>query len=283
MNDPAIDVLLLGRAVWERIWIIIGCGVIGIFFGIAWAWKSGSWYEVVVITAPNDREISGAESLIESAGLAGLIGLTPPGRVKVKDEAIATLTSRNFLYSFITDLDLMPEIFGSGARLWRRLPLVPDRDPTLADAYEVFIDDILSVAEKRKTGLIEITVRWDDPEIAATWARELIARLNLEMQSRTKQQATREMEFLKKELERTDSVQVRQAIFKLVETQMKTLMLANVSDDFALRVIDPPVVPDKDKPINLSLAAKSALGLLFGLLLGTGYSTARGIRFALLK
>jgi len=248
-----------------------------------WAWRSGLWYEVTILAAPNDREMGGADSLIESAGLAGLIGLTPPGQVKVKDEAIATLTSRKFLYEFITDLELLSEIFGENPGLWSRIPIMPKKEPALSDAYEVFLDDVLTVSERRKTGLIEISVQWNDPEMTAEWGRQLISRLNREMQFRTRQRALQEMEFLKKELENTDSVQVRQAIFKLVETQMKTLMLANVSDDFALRVIDPPVVPDKDKPVNLSFFAKSVLGIAAGIICGLGFVVARGLRFAILK
>jgi len=250
---------------------------------MAWAWRSGLWYEATIITAPNDREIGGADSLIESAGLAGLIGLTPPGQVKVKDEAIATLTSRSFLYAFISDFGLLSEIFGENSGLLPRMPFLPRKEPTLSDAYDVFTDDVLTVSESRKTGLIEISIQWSDPEITAEWGRQLVVRLNAEMQSRTKQRALQEMEYLKKELERTDSVQIRTAIFKLVETQLKSLMLANVSDDFALRVIDPPVVPDKDKPVNLSFFAKSILGMTIGLICGIAYVIARGLRFALIR
>lgn len=254
----------------------------GLLLGMVWGWRSGPIYEVVIVAVPTESDVMAGGNLLESAGLglAGLIGFAPAGQITRKDESIAILKSRKFLYSFINDLDIVREIYGDeDERPWRP-PFWPRSEPTAADAYELLLSDVLSISEKRATGIIEISIRWSDPNLTAGWGRELIHRLNFEMQTRARDRATREIRFLQDELNKTESVQVRQAILKLVESQMKALMLANVSEDFALRVIDPPIPPDPDKPVNLSFLAKTLICGLIGLFFGLGVIVLRNVRFS---
>ncbi len=279
--EPAIDLGTFALAVRRRAVGVSVMIIAGILAGALWAWRSGSVYEVLIVAAPTENEMLAGGALMEAAGFASLIGLAPATQVTRTDEAIATLESRAFLYSFVSDLDLLPVLFGMRGERWWVPPFWPTREPTLADAYELIQSDVLAVTEKRSTGMIEISVRWTDPDTTAKWGAELIARLNREMQSRSRARAQREMEFLKEELKKTDSIQIQEAIFKLVETQMKTLMLANVSDDFALRVVDPPIAPDPDKPVNLSLPAKMAVGGLAGFIIALSLVFVRDLRFVL--
>jgi LPS O-antigen subunit length determinant protein (WzzB/FepE family) len=56
-------------------------------------------------------------------------------------------------------------------------------------------------------------------------------------------------------------------LFSLIEEQTKTLMLANVRDEYVFSTVDPAVVPElKDKPKrSLIVAVAIVLGGMFGL------------------
>lgn len=64
---------------------------------------------------------------------------------------------------------------------------------------------------------------------------------------RALEESTRSLEYLTRELQRTTSVEIHQAIYRLIEAQSKTSMLANVQRDYAFRFVDPAVVPDPDR------------------------------------
>ena len=66
-------------------------------------------------------------------------------------------------------------------------------------------------------------------------------------------------------------VGVQQAIYRLIEEQINTVMLANVREEYAFKVIDPAVVPDIDQyewpKRALILVLGAGLGLLFALMI----------------
>jgi uncharacterized protein involved in exopolysaccharide biosynthesis len=128
----------------------------------------------------------------------------------------------------------------------------------------VLLNDVISINEERSTGLLEITVRWTDPEMGAAWAEELISRLNREMQQKARQRAEEEVAFLEAELAKTEISEIRQAIFNLIEARLQAVMVADVAEDYALRIIDPPIAPDIRDSVSLSSSARVVLGVFFG-------------------
>jgi uncharacterized protein involved in exopolysaccharide biosynthesis len=280
---PGVDLGVLIGALLRRAWLIVIAAVVGALLGLVWHQLATPWYESVTVVAPVEGDIETAGALAGPLGLANLAGIAPAGQVRRKDEAIATLKSRAFLTSFVQDLDLMPVLFsGSGGLLKRFLPGLPDRPPSLNDAADLLNERVITVTDDRRTGLVRIRVAWKDPDTTVRWASDLVSRVNREMQARARDRAGREMEFLRKELEGNTAIEVRQAIFRLMETQLKTMMLANVSDEFALRVVDPPVAPDPDRPISLSWMARAVLAGLAAVLLTSlvilGQAIGRAIR-----
>jgi uncharacterized protein involved in exopolysaccharide biosynthesis len=261
---PGIDLAAIaGSVVRRRLLLVLGF-VVGLAVGVTWAVFGSKTYEVRVLATPVDAESSFASG-IQQSGLAGLVGLATPASVTRKDETIATLTSRAFIYSLIHDLNLMPILFGQPKQSSWKAALDLDRAPTLNEAYQVLVTDVISVSEQRSTGLLEITVRWGDPQTPAVWAEALITRLNREMQQKARLRAEQEVVFLKAELARTDIAEVKQAIFRLIEARLQTMMLANVGEDYALRVIDPPIAPEIHDPVSLSSRARIVLGAFLGL------------------
>lgn len=213
------------------------------------------------------------------AGIASMAGIGLGSGDSNKDEAIAVLQSRQFLEKFIDDHNLLPLIFNDDwdetAQQWKD----PDDVPTPARAHEEFVEDILAIAEDRATGLIGVSVDWRDRESAADWTNELIERLNREMRTRALQQAEESLVYLKEELSATPQVGIQEAINRLIEAQINKRMLANVTEEYAFRVVDRAMAPDEDDEVWPNKPLLLLIGIFLGGLLGIiGVLFAHAIR-----
>ena len=228
---------------------------------------------VVMLPAPDTDTPSSIGGLLgDFGGLAALAGANVPGG-QLKNEALAILRSRSFTESFIVAANLMPELFSdrwnAEQEVWR------DGDaPTLFDAFELFDEDVRQVSENLSEGTITLSITWRDREKAALWANELVTRLNANARERAIDQASRTLDYLKEELQKTNVLGVKQAIYGLVEENIRTIALANVRQEFAFKIIDPAAPPDEDGYVRpkrvLIIVAGIGVGFILGLLLAIG-------------
>jgi uncharacterized protein involved in exopolysaccharide biosynthesis len=267
---------LIGILWAGRLWIL-GGAVLAALLGAGAAFWMTPIYRSSTVLVPADTErstLSGALSstLGSLGGLAALadIGLGSTGAAT--EEARAVLLSRQFADEFIADRQLIPIIYASKwdaqARRWK---VAPDDQPTPAKAFKYFDRHIRTLTEDKKTGLFRLQIDWKDPALAAAWANELVQRLNVEMKRRALLQADASIGYLEKELATTNVLETRNAINRLIETQINRRMVANISDQFAFRVVDRAVPADADdmvRPKKLVLIlGGGCLGLLIGCVL----------------
>jgi uncharacterized protein involved in exopolysaccharide biosynthesis len=186
------------------------------------------------------------------------------------EEAIAILQSRKFLKSFIEEQRLMPILFvdlwDSDSQQW--LVDIEEETPTAWDAYESF-SSILNISTDKKSGMVTLSIEWEDPEVAAEWANLLVVRLNKHLKQEAVQQAEKSIRYLKDQLATTSVVDMQQILYRLIEKQSNTIMLANVQEQYAFRVIDPAVVPEvRSKPKRMLIVVLGGvLGMMFSIFL----------------
>lgn len=247
----------------RRPWLGALCVLGGVAIAAWVAFTSKPVYRaeaVLMLAQPADQADSRLPDQL--GGLAALAGLNISGASDRKAEALATLESRVLTESFVRENNLLPVLFPSRWDPDRNAWKTDAEPPTLWDANELISNEVRKVLEDRKTGLITLAVEWTDPELAARWTAELVQRTNSQIQQSAYHRATRNIAYLKKQLEETNIVEVRQALNKLMESELKTSMLAQRSDDYAFKVLDPAVVPeDKVRPRRALLLA---LGLAAG-------------------
>jgi uncharacterized protein involved in exopolysaccharide biosynthesis len=222
-------------------------------------------------------------------GLASLAGLNVGSSDPETQEALGVLRSREFGERFITDEDLLPQLYAarwdSAAHAWK--PGM--RVPTINKAFNYFNKSVRTVTQDSKTGLITLQIEWRDRNAAADWANKLLTRLNGAMRSRAIVNADASIAFLERELQTTSVVETREAINRLIETQEKQRMLANVTEQYAFRVVDPAIAPDADDPSKPPKFLMEVAGPIVGLFLsvavvlmlgpgGGGSGTASGNR-----
>lgn len=228
-------------------------------------------YEASITLVPTTGDASPLSSLAGKLGsLAALAGLSGPASQSLTEEALAVLKSRAFTMGFIEDKDLLPVLFANKwdaeAKAWKDAD--PEEIPSLLDGYRKFEKKVRSIARDERSGYVTLTILWKDPAVAAAWANEMVALLNSRMREDVITAADRNRAYLEEQLKQANVVEVRQALYGLIEAQLNNAMLAKTRDDFVFKVVDPAVTKDPedfDEPNRLLMVA---VGIFFGGILG---------------
>lgn len=225
-------------------------------------------YRAEVLLAPVSDEQQNSLSAIASqfGGLASLAGINLGTGGGSTEQVLATLSSRSFIGDFIADNQLMQVLYAdkwdATTKTWKSKS--PDDIPSPLDAYSMVQKKILDIDVDNKTGLVTLAVEWQDPQQAAAWANEFVSRINSHEKQLAIKEAEQSIAYLKAQLVKTSVVEMQQVIYQLMEAQTKKIMLANVRDQYAFKVIDPAVVPENKIRPNRKLI--TVLGFMLGLI-----------------
>lgn len=250
--------------------LLVALAIVGacIAFGLSYAVEPR--YESAVVMMPvNEDDLLGSMGISNTAltGLLGAAGLGSPTKSRER-EALAILQSRTFIVDFFREGGrqqlLFPDLWDASKNEWRSDGGQPPSDNSI---YGRFFTKVMKVKRNTETGLVSVAIRIGDRSAAADWANGLVRTLNATMRLRAVTESERSLNYLQRELKRTDIVEIRQGIFALVEGQTKEIMMANVRDDFAMRVIDAAPVPDEGAYVVPNRLLLSLLGAVIGIFL----------------
>ncbi|NRF27144.1 LPS O-antigen length regulator [Vibrio coralliilyticus] len=281
--DDEVDLREITLVLWRGKWSVIITIVLFAIGGALFAWSQANTYQSsATLVAANDEKNGGLAAMASQfGGLASLAGINVgAGKTDDKSLSLATLESRKFINAFIDKYALLPILMATeswdedsnklvldsdlydGIR-WLEDPDNPEQSlqPTAWEAYEVF-KDILNVSEAKDTGIVTVSITHLSPYVAQQWTQWLVKELNLWMKEESLTETNRNIEYLEQQLDRTKVVDMQNVFYQLIEEQTKTLMLAEVKDEYAFKVIDPPVVPEE------KVGPKRALICILATLLG---------------
>ena len=258
-------------------WIILACAA---FFGLATLGvakllRPKYMASVTLVPAAPRGSSAGLGSLSAAtsqfSGLASMAGIHLGNTSGAQALALATLRSRQLLNKYIERHDLMPVLF---PRAWNaktgkwRSPNIK-KEPTLWDADQIF-RKIRTIKVGVRSGVITMTVAWHNPVVAAQWDNGLVALTNDYLRQQTIRRTKRELAYLRHEIPKTNIVEVRNAIYTLMQEEIKKLMIATARKQFAFRVVDPAIAPSQKffpRPLLWTIAG-TLFGMLFGLFFG---------------
>jgi uncharacterized protein involved in exopolysaccharide biosynthesis len=206
--------------------------------------------------------------------------------------ALEVLRSRDFLNSFIERHHILPELmavkgwdvknnkiiydedlYDPESKKWVRVVDFPRRsEPSSWEAYKAF-KEILTVSQAKETGFVTVAIEHQSPFLARDWVEMLMKDINNVMKSRDMTEAKRSIEFLQSQLAGVSVADMRTVFYQLIEEQMKTMMLAEIRDEYIFSTIDPPVVAEERASPNRVLIC--VLGLLLGGMLGVALALGR--------
>ncbi|MEX2162779.1 MAG: GNVR domain-containing protein [Sulfuricaulis sp.] len=227
-------------------------------------------YRAEVLLAPVTQDKSEGLSAIASqyGDLAALAGINVGPSKDKTAEYIAAFKSRVLSVAYIKEANLMPVLFASkwddAKKQWKDSADAP----TEWKAFELWDKDIRRVNLDKRTGLVTLIVEWTDPALAAKWANDFTRHVNTRLRTEAIEDAEKSIAYLGKQLPTTTSVEVQQAIYRLIETQTKKKMVASTREEYAFKVIDAAVIPER------KIRPKRILMIVMGFLIGLMFAVS---------
>jgi uncharacterized protein involved in exopolysaccharide biosynthesis len=249
-----IDVFAVVHVLWRYKYFVVLVGFVFAVAAAVWALAATPIYraEAVVVPAREDGVNDSSSVAGRFGGLASLAGINlGNGGGDAASNSMAVLRSRRLIEEFIKRNDLLPALFPAAN--------VP---PTLGFAVDRFRQAIVSIVTDKDRGTTGIAINWTDPNVAATWANELVAMANDLIRKRALEDSSRNIEYLNRQLDQTNVVELRRVLYSLVQAETQKTMLANARSEYAFTVIDPAVAPES------RISPKRTLMVLTGGVLG---------------
>jgi uncharacterized protein involved in exopolysaccharide biosynthesis len=270
-HNRDIDFRQFLLSLWQGRWIIAAVTIAITLAGAIYAFAAPVWFTAEVTLAQAQKRSLGS-SLGQLGGLASLAGINlsaPEGA-----EPISVLKSKGLIRDFISEENLLPILledkWDSAKGGWK----AAGKDaPDIRDGVKYFDESVRSVVEDKKSGLVTLSIRWHDAEVAARWANALYQRVNARLRAQTIRESQTSIDYLQKEMQQTTVISLQQSIGRVLEGQMQSMALARSNEEYAFKVIDPAVAPKyRSEPKRLLILVAS---FMIGLVLGV---TGLGIR-----
>lgn len=254
------------RLMWRYRYLIGSASILSALIAVYLALTATEIFRAeVVVTEVHDNRLSASGGLASQlGGLASLAGLRGGGGEDPNMQGV--LASKHLIEEFIKGQDLVPQLtVNSGKRA------------TLWFAVKRFQETVLALHDDQLKGLTTISMDWTDPITASKWANDFVALANDLIRTRVLEDASRNVAYLNKQIAQTREVEIQHSLSDLIESETKTLMLANGRKDYAFRIIDPAVPPGiRHSPKRtLMVLSGTAAGFFVGTLFAFGLDAFR--------
>lgn len=274
-DEDEIDLLDLWRTIWKRrkmiAWVV---GIMTVGTVIVSLFMTNIYQASAVITPVDQKQGQGGglrSMMMEQLG--GLAGLALPGGSSA-NEIVSLLDSKVLGEKIITRYNLLPILFDEKwdakkktwkiKEGWSLNPLswisslfklimpappasVQKKDPNVPDVWDGLreLDEMVNVKFDMKKNSITITADSRDPELSAKLVDYYLLTLTDYMSSEARRVALTNRNYLESQLNGTSDPLIKQKIYNMIAQQIETSMMAEVKENFAFKVLDPPKVPDK--------------------------------------
>lgn len=261
-SDNEIDLLVVWRLLWKKKALIAFFSTVFALASIVYSLSLPNIYRSSVLVAANQYEMN-SQIGSKFSGLAGLAGINLlSGNSDKVTIALAVLTSREFLLSFIKRRKISPEllavdawdplenkvryidgIYDSGNRKWAEVD-GESVEPTNEELYENFMGRF-NVEESKETGLIVLQLNHLSPFVAKQWLDWIVSDLNEVIRQRDIEEATASIAYLNGQIAGTSLADMRSVFYDLIVEQTQKVMMASVRDEYIFKVVDPAFVPER--------------------------------------
>jgi uncharacterized protein involved in exopolysaccharide biosynthesis len=276
--DDEIDLRELWHAIWAGKWIIIAITAVFATASVFYALSLPNIYKSEVLLAPASSEEQGGLGALtgQFGGLASLAGVNlGGGKADKTDMAIEILKSREFISRFIQKNHILHDLMAaknwdlnSNTVIYNEESYSPESgkwltpaEPSMQQATKA-LKGLLSIEKNNETGMVNISVEHYSPYVAKQWIDWLIKDINLNLKMRDKKEAEKSITYLQSQIDKTTIFEHKTLLFQLIEEQTKTLMFAEVRDEYVFKTIDTALVPE------LKVGPKRPLLVVLGMMLG---------------
>lgn len=285
-QDDEIDLRELFVTLWRGKWIIIATTILFAAAGVFYALSKPDIYQASVLLAPAQSEGNSGSISGQLGGLASLAGINlGSGGSNKTVMAKQVLQSRAFLTDFIHRHDLSvplmategwsmekldwvinPEVYNQQTGEWLNDEDGKSQKPTDWDLVKRFKEGHLSTSENQETGMVTVNIKSQSPPVAKQWAEWLVHDINEHMREQDVKDAEARIDYLEEKLNETNIAGMQQVFYQLIESETRTVMLANAQNEYIFKTVDPAVVPqEKSEPKRALIAiVATMLGGMIG-------------------
>jgi uncharacterized protein involved in exopolysaccharide biosynthesis len=258
-SDDEFDLFDLATIVWRyRALVIAITAAFAIVAGVL-AFTATPMYRAEVVVTPVREEAMGALGGLaqQFGGIASLMGVNLPK--DASGDARAVLQSRRLVEEFIKRNIKIEDLLHR-----------TDKKATLWLAVKEFRDRILTIDEDARENVTRVVMQWKDPQVAARWANDFVSLANELLRTKALDESGRNIKYINDQLAHTDVVELRRAMYSIIESETKRQMLANGRIEYAFTIVDPAVPPE------IRSTPKRTLMLIIGTMIGgiVGVATA---------
>ena len=239
---------------------------------------------LILIIAENESSVP--DSLGQFSGLASIAGINlnelNGANKNSKDYIFAKLNSKDFIIDFIKKRNLLVEIMAadgwdrdedklkidksiynfSKSEWVRRVSYPRKKVPSFHEAYENFLEKNFSVFINENTGFLILNMKSYSPKTSMNWLRWLIDDFNEIIKQEDVDEARKSINFLTKQIGLNPDIATKDLLSVLIKKEIQKLALADSRDQYILKTIDEPYIPEE------KLSPQSGVIVFLGLILG---------------
>ena len=221
-------------------------------------------YTAEAVLVPSKQADRGSGSSLGGSGsnIAELVGLSGSSSSDRTSKSLKILESKDFFSNYYNDFYFLSRLYAVESFDKSSKSIIFDKDkvdiekqqwisgkkPTFEAAHTNFLG-VLSIDHDRLDGFITLTLDHQSPDFAKMWLEKIISDLNNLVKSIETIEAENSSEYLVNQLSGNDVLQLNSIFSAMLIEAYETLMLSEISDQFALSYIDKPRVPErKSKP-----------------------------------
>tara|TARA_X000000368_G_C23009886_1_gene702990 strand:+ start:745 stop:1659 length:915 start_codon:yes stop_codon:yes gene_type:complete len=236
---------------------------------------SGIASVVIALLLPNYYKSTAILEIAESSSsmgglgqysdIASVVGINISSDSQSKSiRVIETIKSREFVAHLITKEDLAPSLiapesynseskkleidsskYNPEKKEWVESFIFGDPTPSVLDIHKKYIEDIISISQDKRSNLITISVEHLSPVFAKNFLSLIINEANTLSRERDLKESSDALRYLESQLSKISQIEIRDSLNKLIQMQLETQMLANISKDYVLKSIEPPYIPER--------------------------------------
>jgi uncharacterized protein involved in exopolysaccharide biosynthesis len=292
LRAEQINLVSIVKELWRFKWLVFITMFITAVVAVYAALQMPNIYRTTTVLAPATEKKAGLGGLgSQLGGLASLAGvsLSGAGGVDKTDLAVELLKSKQFLSQFIQDNQLLlplmaakgwdlqterfildADVYDVNNKVWVRDVVAPKKTvPSNEEAADV-LSGLLEISKDKMTGMVKLSFEHLSPILVQRWTQQLVVGVNQKIRQRDMQEAQSSLNYLSQQLQDTKVAEIRSSLAQLIEEQTKTLMLANIREEYVLKVVDPAYLPEeKVKPRRSLVVLMSMFGMtLFLMIIG---------------
>jgi len=225
-----LDYIKVLRKHYRLIFIIVTVSVLAT--GII-SFRSPEIYQATaaIIPASQMKEQTSMSRLAMKFG----ISTTPAANVS---EIVRLLKSNILMERVIKRYNLLPVFFKKDA-----LQKMPEKSRIWNGIR--YLKNIFTVKHNQREGIIELSAEFTDPKTAADIINYMLTELTDYMSGEARRVAETNRKYLESLINKNTDPLISQKIYSLIAKQIEMSMMAEVKDNFAFKILDPPKAPDR--------------------------------------